>query len=64
MTPHVSVEDAKGKALHQISQYPFSGEIERTDLPKRFTRPNFTIYDGKTDPMEHVSHYNQSMEIY
>ena len=36
----------------------------KTDLPKRFTRPTFTIYDGKTDPVEHVSHYNQSMVIY
>ena len=24
----------------------------------------FTNYDGKSDPMEHVSHYNQSMDIY
>ena len=52
------------KALHQIFQSPFSKEIEKTNLPKRFTRPTFIIYDGKTDPTEHVSHYNQSMAIY
>ncbi|XP_030933744.1 uncharacterized protein LOC115959465 [Quercus lobata] len=62
--PHVTSEDAISKALHQISQSPFSKEIEKTDLPKRFTRPTFTIYDGKMDPMEYVSHYNQSMAIY
>ena len=39
-------------------------EIEKTNLLKRFTRPAFTIYDGKTDFVEHVSHYNQSMTIY
>lgn len=61
---HVFGEDAMSKALHQISQSPFLEEIERTDLPKRFTRPTFIIYDGKTDSVEHVSHYNQSMEIY
>ena len=55
---HVFGEDAKSKALHQISQSPFLEEIERTDLPKRFTRPTFIIYDGKTDSVEHVSHYN------
>ena len=33
-------------------------------MPRRFTRPTFTIYDGRTDPMEHVSHYTQSMAIY
>lgn len=52
------------KALRQISQSPFSEEIEKTDLPNRFTRPTFTIYDGKIDLVEHVSHYNQSMVIY
>ena len=62
--PHVSSEDAISKALHQISQSPFSKEIEKTNLPKRFTRPTFTIYDGKKNPVEHVSHYNQSMAIY
>ena len=40
------------------------GRNNKTDLSKRFTRPTFTIYDGKTDPVEHVSQYNQSMVIY
>ena len=62
--PYVTSEDAIGKALHQISQSSFSEVIEKTNLPKRFTRPIFTIYDGKTDPIEHVNHYNQSMVIY
>ena len=53
-----------GKALQQISQSPFFEEIEKTDLPRKFTRPTFTIYDDKTDPVEHVSHHNQSMAIY
>ena len=53
-----------GKALQQISQSPFFGEIEKIDLPHRFTRRTFTIYDDKTDPVEHVNHYNQSMAIY
>ena len=50
-------DDAMGKALQQISQSHFSEEVEKTDLPRRFTRPTFTIYD-KIDLMEHVSHYN------
>ena len=52
------------KALCQISRSPFLEEIEKIDLLKRFTRPTFTIYDGKTDPVDHVSHYNQIMVIY
>ena len=30
--PHVTSEDAMSKALHQISQSPFSKEIKKTDL--------------------------------
>lgn len=63
-TPHVSSKDSISKAQNWISQSPFSEEIEKIDLPKRFTRPTFTIYNGKTDSVEHVSHYNQSMAIY
>lgn len=32
-------------------------------MPQRFVKPIFTNYDGKFDPMEHVSQYNQSMAI-
>ena len=52
------------KALQQIYRSPFSEEIESTNLLQRFTRPTFIIYDGKTDPVEHVTYYNQSMTIY
>lgn len=64
VTSNVSSEDAMSKALHQISQSPFLEEIEKIDLSKRYTRPTFTIFYGKMDPLEHVSHYNQSMTIY
>ena len=62
-TLNISSEDAMTKALCQISQSPFSEEIVKTNLPKRFTKATFTIYDGKINPVEHVSHYNQSMAI-
>lgn len=60
----VSGDDAMAKVLKQISQSLFTKEIEKIDLPRRFTRPTFMIYDGKTDLVEYVSHYNQSMAIY
>ena len=60
----VSGDDVMGKAMQQISQPHFFEEIEKTDLPHKFTRPAFTVYDGKIDPMEHISYYNQSMAIY
>ena len=33
-------------------------------LPRRFTQPTFTMYNGQTDPMEHVSHFNQRMVVH
>ena len=33
-------------------------------MPKRFNRPPFICYDGKTDLVEHVSHYIQLMALY
>ena len=33
-------------------------------MPSRFTRLPFNSYDGKMDPMEHVSHYIQMMSLH
>ena len=33
-------------------------------MPRRFNRPSFILYDGKVDPVEHVSHYIQIMSLY
>nr|XP_023903677.1 uncharacterized protein LOC112015507 [Quercus suber] len=46
--------DAMSKALSQISRSPFTRRIEGAEMPRRFTQPTFTIYNGKTDPVEHV----------
>ena len=56
---HRSLEiDAMSKALNQISKSPFIWKIEGVILPWRFHQPTFTIYNGQTDPVEHVSHFN------
>ena len=52
------------KALRQISKSPFARRIDRAKLPHCFTQPTFTIYNGRTDPVEHVSHFNQRMAIH
>ena len=33
-------------------------------MPSRFTRPPFNSYDGKTDRVEHVSHYIQMISLH
>ena len=52
------------KALNQISKSPFTHKIERAKLPHRFHQPTFTIYNGHTDLVEHVSHFNQRMAVH
>ena len=50
--------NAMSRALNQISRSPFTRRIEGGRLPRRFTQPTFTMYNGRTDPVEHVSHFN------
>ncbi|XP_075657911.1 uncharacterized protein LOC142627900 [Castanea sativa] len=53
-----------GKALLQISCSPFFQRIKQAYLPRHFNHPTFTIYNGRIDPIEHVSHFNQRMAIH
>ena len=56
--------DTMSKALNQISRSPFTRKIEDARLPSCFHQPTFIIYNGRTDPVEHVSHFNQRMAIH
>ena len=50
--------DTMSKALNQISKSLFTRRIERGKLPQWFTQPTFTMYNGRTDPVKHVSHFH------
>ena len=52
------------KALSQVSNSPFTRNIEGASLPRRFHQPTFTIYNGRIDLVEHVSHFNQRMTVH
>ena len=56
--------DAISRALRRAAQSPFSRDNERAPMPSRFTWPPFNSYDGKMDPVEHVSHYIQMMSLH
>ena len=56
--------DAMSKALNQISKSPFTRKIEGAILPRQFYQPTFTIYNGRTDHVEHVSHFNQRIVVH
>ena len=52
------------EALNQVAKLPFTRQIEGASLPQRFNQPTFSLYNGRTDPMEHVSHFNQKMAVH
>ena len=52
------------KALSQISKSPFTRKIEKEKLLKRFHQPTFAMYNGRTDPVEHVSQFKQKMVVH
>ncbi|XP_050248721.1 uncharacterized protein LOC126695974 [Quercus robur] len=56
--------DAMSRALCQISKSPFTRRIDKVKLPRRFAQPTFTVYNGRTDPIEHVSHFNQRITVH
>ena len=57
--------DTMSKVLNQISRSPFKHRIEGGKLPQpMFAQPTFTMYNGRVDPIEHVSHFNQRMAIH
>jgi hypothetical protein len=56
-------QHAVWKALDLVSSSPFSREIERAELPERYTALRFETYNGRTDPVAHISHYQQRMAL-
>ena len=55
---------AMNEALSQVNKSPFTRRIEGASLPRRFNQPTFSLYNGQTDPVEHVSHFNQKMAVH
>ena len=52
------------KALSQVSKSPFTSRIVGSKLPQRFHQPTFLLYNGRSDPIEHVSQFNQRMAVH
>ena len=62
--PRNATMDAMSHALRKATWSLFSDDIERAEMPSKFTWPPFNCYNGKTDPIEHVSHYIQMMSLH
>ena len=64
-TMHKGLGDkAMNEALNQVAKSPCTRRIEGASLPRRFNQPTFSLYNGRTDPVEHVSHFNQKMAVH
>lgn len=50
------------EAVDGYAQSPFVDELARIRIPKKVNIPPFTkLYDGSTDPVDHVAQYKQRM---
>ena len=56
--------DVINRALDQLFKSPFTRCIEGATLPRQFQHPAFTLYNGNTNPVEHVSQFNQRMVVH
>ena len=43
---------------------PFPDHIMKAQPPKGFVLPKIDLYNGKTDPIEHLSHYRHVMALH
>ena len=65
MSPsHKVGTDVTKKTLSQICKSPFTRGIEKAKLPRWFRQPTFAMYNGRTDPVEHVSQFKQKMVVH
>ena len=63
--PHKGLgNNAMNEALSQVAKSPFTRNIEGVSLPRQFHQPTFTLYNGRTDLVEHVGHFSQKMAIH
>ena len=64
-SPHKGLgNNAMNEALSQVAKSLFTWNIKDASLPRRFHQPTFTLYNGRTDPVEHVSHFSQKMAVH
>ena len=55
---------AMNEVLNQVAKSPFTWWIEGARLPRRFNQLTFSLYNGWTDLVDHVSHFNQKMTVH
>ena len=56
-----TLRDIANKSLGEQNGSPFTSRITYAPPPKKFSMPKFNIYNGRTDPADHVRYYQQVM---
>lgn len=44
-----------------FAESPFEKHISMVDMPERFTFPSMRLFDGTSDPDDHIAHFEQRM---
>ena len=59
-------DPARAKRLRNAQNFesPFSKEIEKADPLQRFYIPKLRIYNGTSDPVDHVQHFQHFMALW
>ena len=52
------------ETLNQVARSPFTRSIKGVSLPRRFHQPTFSLYNGRMNPVEHVSHFSLKMIVH
>lgn len=51
------------RLLDNMLSTPFSSRITNYEPPIGFIVPKFSVYDGSSDPFDHIMHYRQLMTL-
>lgn len=60
---HHEREESQHGNLGDAYPHPLSAEIWNALVPENFKSPSLTSFDGKGDPVEHVSAFNTRMAV-
>ena len=60
----VSMEEQDDELVVKAVGSPFCKEIRTTLLPEGFKLPTIKVYEGNSDPQDHLDHFNDLMELH
>ena len=58
------MEENDKELIAVVTKSPFSQEIHEAKLPEGFKLPTIKAYEGKSDPQDHLDHFNDLMELH